>query len=77
MKKTAKEPEIKEKKPAKAKRGRPKVAERQQSVTFRFDPAMIEALDAWAGDHGRMGRSSAVRLAVDNLIKGRRIGKSS
>ena len=62
--------------PVKRGQGRPKVDDPKVSTTLRFDPALITELDAWAKDHGDMGRSAAIRLAVSNLVKGRTIEKS-
>lgn len=62
---------------AKRAPGRPKVKDPKKSATLRFDPVFLEELDAWAKDHGDMGRSAAIRLAVSYLIKGRTIEKSS
>jgi len=63
--------------PAKQGQGRPKVDHPMVSTTLRFDPELIAELDAWAKDHGGMGRSAAIRLAVSNLVKGRAAEKSS
>jgi hypothetical protein len=62
--------------PAKRAQGRPKVDDPKVSATLRFDPALIAELDVWAKDHGGMGRSAAIRLAVSNLVKGRATEKS-
>lgn len=50
---------------------------RKVHQTLRFDPAVIAELDAWAKDHGDIGRSAAIRMAVSNLIRGRAAEKSS
>lgn len=63
--------------PKKRGQGRPKVITPKVSTTLRFDPELVAAVDVWAKDHGDMGRSAAIRLAVSNLVKGRASEKSS
>jgi hypothetical protein len=75
--KATKKAELKGTLPEKRGQGRPKVELPKVSTTLRFDPALIAELDAWALDHGGMGRSAAIRLAVSNLLKGRLAEKSS
>ncbi len=61
----------------KKRMGRPRVEDPQQAVTIRFDPNLLAELDAWEAEHGHIGRSAAVRLAVSNLVKGRAAEKES
>lgn len=51
--------------------------DRKVTTALRFDPALMAELDAWAKDHGDIGRSAAIRLAVSNLLRGRTAEKSS
>jgi len=62
-------------KASKRRAGRPQVAVPKASVTLRFSPKLIAKLDAWAAIHGDMGRSTAIRLAVSNMVEDRAVEK--
>lgn len=77
MKTTSGKAKPKAKAPAKRAAGRPRVDDPMVSQTIRFDLELVAELDAWAKDHGNIGRSAAIRLAVSNLVRGRAAEKSS
>lgn len=56
---------------AQRRRGRPQVEDPRQNVSIRFNSELLAELDAWGKDHGGLDRSSVVRLAVSDFLKGR------
>lgn len=51
------------------KRGRPTVDDAMQNITLRLDGELLGQIDTWAQEHGRMARSSAIRFAIQELVR--------